>query len=221
MRRKLITLVVFALAASPARSHFIWIVPDASNGGLMRVVFSDKLEPDDQVAIEKIAGTRLLVRDASGKNTPLTWSKGENAYLINLPEERTVVVGGTCRYGVSQRGGSKPFLLLYYPKAIRGAVQDAKMGDQLPMEIVPQGKSQFQVLFGGKPVSNAEVVVLPPDGKEQTLSSNAQGKFQLKAPAKGGFFGIRARFIEPKSGELDGKKYEEIRHYATLVMRIE
>jgi hypothetical protein len=214
-------LVVLALATLPARSHFIWIVPDGPNGGLMRVFFSDTLGPDDQVPVEKIAATRLLVRDAAGKVAPLTWKKDQHAYLIDLQGQRAAVVAGTCRYGVSQRGGGKPFLLFYYPKAIRGAVPDAKVGDELPMEIVPRGPSHFQVLFGGKPASNAEVVVVPPDGKEQTRSVDAQGKFQLKGPARGACYGIRARLIEAKSGELDGKKYDEIRHYATLVVRTE
>jgi uncharacterized GH25 family protein len=221
MKSNVLAFVLLALAASPARSHFIWIVPDGANAGLMRVFFSDKLEPDDQVPIEKIAATRLLIRAGAGKITPLAWKKDEHAYRIDLPAQQAAVVGGTCRYGVFQRGQAKPFLLFYYPKVIRGAVPDPKLGDQLPMEIVPKGPDQFQVLFDGKPAGNAEVVVLPPDEKEQTQTADGQGHFQFKTPKRGSCYGIRARFIEAKSGQLDGKKYDEIRHYATLVVRIE
>jgi hypothetical protein len=35
---------------------------------------------------------------------------------------------------------------------------------------------------------------------------------------KAGKYGARVAFIEPASGELSGKKYVEIRHYATLVV---
>src|SRR5436853_197943 len=39
-------------------------------------------------------------------------------------------------------------------------------------------------------------------------------------PVKGGLCGVRARHVEAKQGELDGKKYKEIRHYSTLVIQV-
>src|SRR5262249_45028947 len=35
-----------------------------------------------------------------------------------------------------------------------------------------------------------------------------------------GVYAIRVSHIESKTGEVDGKKYQEIRHYATLVVRV-
>jgi uncharacterized GH25 family protein len=220
MKRCLFSLLAFALLAIPARAHFIWIVPDGADGTKVKVVFSDDLEPDEGVAVEKIGGTKLLTLDAAGKAAKLDWKKGEHAYLANLPGKGDGLVGGVCKYGVTQRGEGKPFLLAYYPKMVRGEPKETKPWDELPLEIIPLGEGRFKVLFGGKPAAESEVSVVAPtaDGKE-TLKADARGEFKIKSTAPG-LYGVRARHIEAKAGEHDGKKYEEVRHYATLVFRL-
>ena len=118
-------------------------------------------------------------------------------------------------------GVSKPYLLAYYPKLIRGKLEEAKPWDKLAFEIVPQGSGRFQVLFRGQPVDGAQVIVLTPGGEQkEPLASDAKGEFKVDLTASG-TYGIRARHIEVKAGEYEGKKYEEARHYATLVFQNE
>ena len=220
MKRCAMTLLLFILAAMPARAHFIWIVPDGTDGTKARVVFSDGLEADDAVAIEKIAGTKLLIRDNASKVATLGWKKDEHAYLINLPENSAAVLGGVCNYGVTQRGEAKPFLLAYYPKLIRGQLEAGNAWDDLRLEIVPRGGNQFQVVFAGKPAVDDEVIVLPPGSVEkETHKTDARGEFKVRSSASG-LYGIRVRHVEARAGEHEGKKYEEVRHYATLVFRV-
>ena len=220
MKRCMMSLLLFALAVVPARAHFIWIVPDGTDGTRAKVIFSDSLEPDEGVPVEKVAATKLHVRDNDGRVAAIDWKKGEHAYLVSVPGNGAAVLGGVCQYGVIQRGEGKPFLLAYYPKWIRGEVEAAKPWDKLPLEIVPQGAGRFQVHFAGKPVADAEVVVLTPaaDSKE-TLKTDARGDFRVRSTAPG-LYGIRARHVEAKAGEHEGKKYEEARHYATLVFQV-
>src|SRR5262245_31221402 len=111
MKRCVLSLLLVALAAVPAPAHFIWIVPDGADATRAKVVFSDTLGPDDAVDVEKIAATKLYLRDGEGKVASLGWTKGEHAYLVNVPGKGPAVVGGVCAYGVLQRGDSKPFLL--------------------------------------------------------------------------------------------------------------
>lgn len=219
MRRFLCILLLLATAV-PAQAHFIWIVPEGGDPMKARVVFSEGLEPDDSVAIEKIAATKLFMRDGGGKVSALDWKKSEHAYQVNVPAKAPAVIGGVCKYGVLQRGEGKPFLLAYYPKLIQGTPQSAKAWDKLALEIVSQGAGRFQVIFAGKPAADAEIVVLTPvaDGKE-THKADAQGAFKIHSTAPG-LYGIRARHIEAREGEYDGKKYDEARHYATLVFRM-
>lgn len=220
MKRCMMCLLVLALATAAAPGHFIWIVPDGSDSTKAKVVFSDSLAPDEAVPIEKIAATKLMVRDAAGKVAPLDWKKGEHAYLVRVPEKEPAVVGGVCHYGVIQRGQDKPYLLAYHPKLLRGELQAAKAWDKLALELVPQEAGRFQVLFAGKPVADAEVVVLPPGAdKPETLKTDAKGEFKVKSTVPG-LYGLRTRHTEAKTGEHEGKKYEEVRHYATLVFQI-
>jgi hypothetical protein len=215
----MLAMLVFGAALTTARAHFIWIIPEADNKA--RVVFSDALAPDGNVDIKKISRTKYFVRNAAGKVTPIAATLGENAYLISLLSDDARIVAGVCDYGVLQRGDSKPFHLIYTAKLLLQPI-DAKPLDELPLEIVPVSSDarRFVVLYKNKPAPDAEVVILPPEGaKETTLKTDAQGEFTI-ADLKPGTYGFRARHIAASSGEQGGKKYEEVRTYATLVMKL-
>jgi N-acetylneuraminic acid mutarotase len=74
---------------------------------------------------------------------------------------------------------------------------------------------KLQLLARGKPVANSEITVLLPDGSQRKLQTDAAG--QTETLAQSGRFGAWARFWEAAFGERDGKRYQEIHHYATLV----
>src|SRR5262249_48899790 len=122
MRRGCMALLLLAAAALPARAHFIWIVPDKGTGPrpTAQVVFSDGLAPDSNVPVTKIAQTELFQRGADGKEAPLKWVEGKDAYVVTLPDGQMRMVGGVCTYGVVQRGKDGPFLLRYYAKTVLG-----------------------------------------------------------------------------------------------------
>lgn len=212
MKRWLFSVAVLVLAATSAPAHFIWIVPDAGSADSARVVFSDALEPDENVAIDKIAAVKLNLRDAAGKTLPVELKKDKNAFLFKTPAPGAAVVAGACEYGVLQKGAAKPFLLVYHPKWVRGNVHAAARVDKSVFEIVGKGEGNFVVLFEGKPLAGAEVNVM---GENETITANAEGAFKLKSAA--GLHGIRAKHVQARAGEAQGKKYDEIRHYATLV----
>ncbi|MCL6504630.1 MAG: DUF4198 domain-containing protein [Pirellulales bacterium] len=214
-------LILCAALHTVAYAHFIWIVPEDQQGTSAKVVFSEDLQVDENVPIENIGGTRLRYRDAAGNAAALQLTLGEHAYLVDLPGEGTGVCGGVCQYGVIQRGQGRPFLLMYYPKFVRGPLRAAEAWEELPLEILPQGDGRFQVLFSGKPVPEAEVVAVTPAGEQaEPMQTGADGTFRLKLSMPG-LYGLRARHVEAKSGEIDGRAYEEVRHYATLVFRVE
>jgi uncharacterized GH25 family protein len=221
MKRLFLTLAAVLLATTAARAHFIFIVPEATTPGKASVVFSDSLAPDENPALlAKIAQTKLFLRDAAGKTTPLTWEKGEKAYHLTLPSGAACTVGGECLYGVFQRGDNPPMLLKYFPKLIQGPAS-AKAWDQLPLEIVPTAAAaRFVVLYQGKPLADAEVNYLAPGGeKAEAIKTDANGEFTIPN-AKLGLYGIRALHVAKQAGEHEGKKYEAVRTYATLVLNL-
>ena len=92
MYRAFGALVVAIGSVSVAQGHFPFIVPEGK-GETAKVVFSDSLEPDTKVNIEKLAGTKLVLRDAAGKETPLEWKKGEGFYAVTPYTTRSPAPG--------------------------------------------------------------------------------------------------------------------------------
>src|SRR4051794_8531625 len=99
MYRMIGAVAVGLFAGAVARGHFPFVVPD-DKGQSAKVVFSDTLEPDENVSVEKIANTKLTLRDAAGKESPLEWKKGDSFYAVNVPGAGDRVVYGVTDYGV-------------------------------------------------------------------------------------------------------------------------
>ena len=100
---------------------------------------------------------------------------------IEIPGRGLRVVHGVSDLGVMQRGNTKPFLLVYHPKTIPATLSILRvtLGDQTPVEIVPVGKVgdiSFRLLAQGKPVVNAEVNLVLPDGERTKVTTNDDGQ---------------------------------------------
>jgi hypothetical protein len=211
-----VTLVALcSTAAAPAQI----ILPDKS-GAKATIFFRDVLESDEGVDAGKDANVKLVIRDAAGKETPLALKKGQHGFTAALPGSGPRVVFGTAETGVMKRDGAKPFLSAYHLKAVVGPAfaETARLGSAAPVEIVPLAdgaQARFLVLANGKPVAAAEVSVLLPDGARKTVKTEADGR--TPTFEESGRFGVWVRHVEPKAGERDGQRYEEVRHFATLV----
>ena len=220
MIRPASAVLLAGVMTAAAQAHFAFIGP-AEDGATATVVFSDDLSPDEAVAVEKIAGLTLTARDGAGKETAVELRAEKHNLIANLPGTGGRVVYGSVPYGVMQKGDAKPYLLAYHPKAVVGALpaERVAVGEKLPAELVPVvegGKVRFKLVAGGKPVEGAEVTVIKPDGSKVKAKTAADGTTE---PVEGaGRFGAWVRHSEAKAGEHAGKKYEEIRHYATLVV---
>ena len=219
MTRLLGVMAVGLLAVGAAQAHFAFVVPDAE-GKSAKLVFSDNLDPDTKVDIEKLSGTKLTLRDADGKDTAVEMKKGDGFYSLALPGSGPRTVFGVTDFGVRQKGDEKPFRLVYYPKAVIGG--DAKaINGPLKAEILQTGsvgKVKFQVLAEGKPLADAEVTVIVPGEPKKAVKTDKEGFTEAFAPS--GRYGVYARYTEAKGGELAGMKFTETRHYATLVVDV-
>jgi uncharacterized GH25 family protein len=216
--RLLLAAGLTAALAAAARAHFVFVVPQP-DGKSVRVVFSEELEPDPGVDIGKAAGLKLTARLADGRAAPVALKAAEDHLAGELPAGAGLV-SGRLDYGVLEKGGGKPFLLVYHPKAVLAGADPkaAAPGGAAPVEIVPAfgGKPAFRVLAAGKPAAGVEVNVLLPDGGKKKVTTGPDGATPgFDAPGR---YGAWARHTEAEAGELGGKKYAEVRHYATLVV---
>lgn len=218
MLRSVFALITAAALAAPALSHFIFIVPQADRAHV-QVVFSETLEPDEGVAIAKIADMELFARSADGKDLPVKATADKHALTAAAPKGAQLLFGSKT-YGVLQKKANvAPFLLSYHAKAaLNDALADKAIGERLIIEIVPSGKPgsvRFQALAKGKPLPKAEFTVLVPGGDEQKVTADENGYSPVFTPL--GRYGVWTKWIDPTPGEHDGKKYAEARHYATFV----
>lgn len=222
MSRRLLLATLCGLA-DVSRAHFVFVVPQADDEKA-KVVLSEDLGPDAEVGLILDGRAEFFVRDAAGKDVVLALEKvADDGAETKIPGSGPGVVHGISDLGVMQRGNTKPFLLIYHPKTIFGDAFDphASLGDRTPVEIVPVGKPEavsFRLLAQGKPVANAEVNLILPDGERAKVTTNAEGQTNtFSAPGR---YGVWARHVEAKSGESGGKSYDEVRHYATLVIDV-
>jgi len=215
---KYATTILTLLAAVAAHAHFLFVIPEAGSKKAM-VVLTEDLIPGSDAGPQFAAGANLQIRGADGKDTALEMVKGEKSYFVDLPGSGPRVVHGTKNFGFRQTGTSKPHVLLYYPKTILGdPFNAARLGESAIVELVLLGKpgaALFELLANGKPLPGAEITVILPGGKQSKLKTDASGRTETIAAT--GRIGAWARFWEPSPGERDGKKYDELRHYATLL----
>ena len=174
-----------------------------------------------------MAHTKVWLRDAAGHASDLKIAPpaDEKSALLAAACAPTspASLEAHCDYGIFSRGAA-PVLLQYYAKHLAGdwskAGPQLAQSPRLALDIVPKidnAQLALRVLYQGQGVAGSEVVVIDPAGKEYELKSDAEGRVCL--PAVAGRYAIRANHVEPKrSGDRDGKHYEQTSHYATLTL---
>jgi hypothetical protein len=68
-------------------------------------------------------------------------------------------------------------------------------------------------------VAESEVTVMLPGGSKKAVKTDKDGYTSTFEGA--GRYGVVAKRVEAKAGEHAGKKYDEIRSYATLVCEVQ
>ena len=213
--------LVLCLASQPVSAHFLFvrITPPAEAGRAAEVTFSDNAQAGDATFVDKIAQTKLWVQTTPGSFEELAVNKATDRLRSPLPGSGSLAVVGACEYGVLTRKTS--FLLRYFPKAIAGKPEELNRllpFKNVPVEIIAKATDdglQLQAVQNGKPLPGALFQTAVKEGEIGTaMKADEQGKTIWKPPA--GNHSIYFSVITKKAGERSGKKYEEIRDFATL-----
>ncbi len=222
-RLLLLSVLVWALESATARAHFLFIHigPAAEAGRAAEVYFSELAEAGDPRFIDKIAHTQLWLQTTPGQFGTLTVHKAADRLRAFVPVSGSMVVVGVCQYGVLARPKRAPFLLRHYPKAIAGnraELNAMQRYDKVPLEIMPtldSGHIRLVVLRDGKPLPRAEFHTVDADLKSEKLTADADGVVTWTPPAPGKY-AVYTSTLTKELGTVDGKKYEELREFATL-----
>jgi hypothetical protein len=225
-RRLLACAALFAaLVPAQARAHFLFIRvnPTAEAGRYAEVFFSEQAEAGDPKFVDRFVGSKLWIQQEPGEFRPLVLTKAVDRLRAKLPAMGSVSVIGISEYGVIARPNQTPFLLRYYPKAIAGSPADlARMKPKADaaLEIVADvvdDSLRLKLLVGGKPMPGAEFSSVAADLTEDKITAGPDGVATWKPPTAGRF-SIYTRRDQKTAGEVDGKKYDEIREFATLAL---
>jgi Protein of unknown function (DUF3386) len=217
------TLAACVLGCAEARAHFLFakIGPVAEGGRSAEVYFSERAEAGDPKFVEKIASTKLWLQTNPGEFRPLTVRQGVDRLKAHVPASGPLEVVGECQYGVIARTGQTPFLLRYYPKAVAGAGADLNKLKPRPgaaLEIAAEfegDRINLLALRDGKPLPKASFHAVDADLKESEFLADEGGRATWK-PTSTGTYTVYFRSDVKTPGELEGKKYDEIREFATL-----
>jgi len=221
MLRYAMPLLGLLLVTGISQGHFVWLLP-GEKPNTVRLVFSDKLAPDadNPELVDRLKHARLFVHDPGGKHSDLALEKASAALTAKLPE-KAQVVRGSCTYGVTQRGDNPPQLLNYYSILKFGELTESGCFACQPFQVREEKPGIFLVQYDGDPAAESEVVLVGPDGfAEQKGKTDKEGhvRFDLGNAPKG-VFGLRAKHVVKESGDHEGKKYQQVTNYVTLVFQ--
>jgi hypothetical protein len=220
MRTLLRCSIGLLAAVGLLQAHFTFVVPQAGNR-TAKVILSEDLLPETGVNIAVAKNMQLMVRDSAGKDTALTMTEQKDFYALDVPGKGLRIIHGKADLGISPSGrGPKPHWLLYYPKSLVGQQfgEKAMVGGDVPVELVPYGEAgavKVRLLIKGQPQANTEMTLVLPGNRQKKIKTDAEGFSEVFT--EHGRYGAWARYWEDATGEIEGKPYQQKRHYATLV----
>lgn len=218
-------LTALLLAPSGARAHFPWIVAGTqSPDGKVHIYFSEAAEPDNPALLDRLAKVKLMQATA-GEIVELPLSKGSDSLEAAPAGSGPKTFFLKHVYGAISRG-SVAFQLNYYAKCYSSdqprvwtAVGNA---EALPLEITPRmegPQTTLLVTWKGQPLTDATVMIEAEGIENIEGTTSKRGVFSSTLPL-GKKYSIRVKHVVAEEGELDGTKYTESRHYATLALHL-
>lgn len=211
-------LIALVLGAPPTFAHFLWARVDGSTTRKLEISFGElPEEPTTAVPLSRLALARAM--DLEGR--PLALLEASTGLTCDLgPDVR--VASAVQSWGVIDRvgDGTGAFLLEYYAKGTL-SIEDAQSRSKLPLEVFVR-RDGDQIVATVKrdetPLPGSAVQVCHETAPSIDLVTDSAG--QVRWTAAAGRFGVRARWIENRTGTVEGKSFKEVRHYSTLTFTI-
>lgn len=208
-------LLLFTLAAGTAsalRAHALWL--DRIGGQDVGFRYGDpgvKLETSPG-ALDRYLTLQAWTPATEGKPVLFPVAAKSDHLLFTGAKAGDIVLAENHAAPVSQRGDQPPrksFLYLRWQPVTATAAAPG-----LTLDLVREAGS-LRVYFRGQPLAGAEVVFHGPDEKDETYTTDADGRIAVATPPSGlVIFTVGHR--EPQIGFHHGQRYEVASHYTTL-----
>lgn len=208
--RRLFLTALAAISVNAASAHSVWI--ETLEGKLV-VRFGEvgteyEKSPGylDQLELPKPVDARITVE------------KGKDLFLLknSKAEEASVI---STKFPVMEKPATdkKPASARWPQFYARWQAAGAPVTPVSTLDIVPAAEAgKATVYFKGKPLPEAELTLIRPDGKEVDLKADGEGVVKYTAEGKGLFVLSVAGYSETASGTYEGKNYTVISHNSSL-----
>ena len=202
-----------ALAAAPARAHYLWIEPGGDGHSLYFGEYDEKLHESSPGRLDEMPAPRAwTLRD--GKRVAVDARRGASGFAIAVPRGAAVLAEET---GYSVRdwtangiGVAKP---MFYA---RHAADPGAVEASLALDVVPQGSfEKLAVVFDRQPLAKTKLTLFAPNGWSREHHTAADGSVAVRLPWPG-MYVAEVIHLERVAGDFQGKAYQLRRHRATL-----
>lgn len=195
---RLFASILTLATASSANADYFWIDRNAAGA---RIQAGELAKPQDQ--LPAVQGARAFLAD--GKAVPLDTRPGHYA-LAPMAED--------LRFTASRADDKR--LTLFHARF--GRQETTAISD---LELVPTtaGGNTFRLFWKGSPVAASQVNVFTSEAWSRVLRPDADGTVSFK-PSFPALYVLEVSAQVNGAATVDGKKYEEVRHVATLSFRV-
>jgi len=191
--------ILALLVATTVHAQYFWIDGDADN----KRIQSGELNKPQSAALT-VQGARAF--SADGKAIALQAADG--AY-------QAAHTGGDLRFVAQRIDGQS--LSIYHARF--GRQQTNAVSDLELVPTTPAGNS-YRLFWKGHAVAAGQVNVSTSEGWSRTLRSGSDGTVSF-IPVFAGLYVLEVSARVNGAATVDGKKYDEVRHVATLSFRVD
>lgn len=186
------------LAAPFAHADYLWLQTEGTHA---KVYAGELRKPQDK--LPALTETKVVL--SNGRATTVADSQ------FSIAESK-----GDLRYSATRAGADG---VLTYFQARHGR-EDVKAVNNLELVPTTANGNTFQLIFKGRPLAASQVNVETSEGWYRTLTPSSDGTVSF-TPSFPGLYvlEVTAR-VDNGSVTLDGKKYSDVRHTATLSFEV-
>jgi len=234
MLYRMLPAIVLVLAAPTlVRAHYLWItVTGQGDDRAVRLVFEESPRPGDGGYLDPIVKRgQSWLREPGAKTAdlvklPEVQRDGKRWLQAGVKDHRGNVAESYVKWGVYKYGKNHA-LLHYYARHIEvpksGKYHPAGYSKKFALQVdllSAEPTPTLSASWRGMPLANYRLNVVGPRGFLGKQTTDARGRLELK-DAQPGAYRVRVTITEPNQpGVFEGKKYDQIRHSATLTFTL-